>query len=171
MDDTTEIPVDLLRHVDEAGPASVYMNTGRLLANSQGTSGQARGEDAASVYGYTGTPRANRRVELSLTPDTATPFRLNCRQSQLRFLVCPSSLSLRIELSHLQTSKTHTRSKVQLPRGPGVRRWKLSCRGTSCKALGLGQAAAAVHGGRPAGGGRCQRGRAVQIDPKLTALV
>jgi len=30
--------------------------TGALVDNNQGTSGQAREEDAASLYGYTGTP-------------------------------------------------------------------------------------------------------------------
>ena len=37
------------------------MCTGTLRANSEGTSGQAREEDSASVHGYTSTLRANKQ--------------------------------------------------------------------------------------------------------------
>ena len=43
----------------EEDAANVYGYTGTLRANSQATCGQAREEDAARVYGYTGILRAN----------------------------------------------------------------------------------------------------------------
>ena len=38
-----------------------YTGRATLWTHSQGTSGHARGEDAASVYGYTGTLCENRQ--------------------------------------------------------------------------------------------------------------
>jgi len=106
----------------------VYRYPGTIRAKSEGTSGQAREEDAASVYGYTGARQANiegRTCALLLALCTQMLPALCAKNSRV-----PPPPAVRLE------PVLHERRVVdERRRGAG---WRRSARPTPGTARGLG---------------------------------